>query len=204
MWCLLQPQDENYGVLPKMLFPYEIDSCGVFMMPDEMFVPSDNEEAKRRGEEWSLKQRGLHFNTPSGYWGVCGPASIAALTRKTVKEVIESWSFEFKGYSPMFEMGEALKKVGFQITRVNGRKLRWFPLPKTNEAILRIQWLKDDGSEYPWWCATQNTHYVLMKNYNGRWWIFCNSHLWFEIDSIIGKEYLKLGYVSSYFELKKR
>ena len=39
MWCLLQPQDENYGVLPKMLFPYEIDSCGVFMMPEK---PKEN------------------------------------------------------------------------------------------------------------------------------------------------------------------
>lgn len=158
-----------------------------------LYVPSDNESAKQK--------RG------KGFFGVCGPSTIAVLTRKTVREVISLWSGGFKGYAPIKELQATLEKLGYSVIRQKGHKSRTFPLPSTDVAILRIQWLKEDGTEFYWAAQTPNTHYVLMqkidsnKNAEGEWWIFCNGQLWFRKDSKQAKDYLKLGYVTSYLEI---
>jgi len=170
-------------------------------MEEILYVPSDNESAKQK--------RG------KGFFGVCGPSTIAVLTGKTVKEAISLWSGGFKGYAPIKELQATLEKLGYNVIRQKGHKSRTFPTPKTDVAILRIQWLKEDGTEFYWAAQTPNTHYVLMKKietvnskvpgyFVDEWWIFCNGQLWFEKDSQQGKDYLKLGYVSSYLEISKR
>jgi hypothetical protein len=152
------------------------------------FIPFDNETSKIRPEG-------------KGYWGVCGPSTIAVLMHRPVKAIITDWAGIFKGYSPMREMEATLKELGFLPIHKKGNKAKVFPTPLTDAAIVRIQWLKDDGTEYYWAAQTPNTHYVLMQKIDGEWWIFCNSWLWFKKDSEKAKDYLKLGYVSSYLEI---
>jgi len=166
-----------------------------------LYVPPDNESTKQK--------RG------KGYFGVCGPSTIAVLTNKTVKEIISIWEGGFKGYAPIKELQATLEKLGYFVNRQKGHKSRTFPTPTTNVAILRIQWLKEDGTEFYWAAQTPNTHYVIMQKLNsdkstdtygeisddGEWWIFCNGQLWFKKDSKQAKDYLKLGYVSSYLEI---
>ena len=173
---------------------------------EKLFVPSDNESSKRKPDG-------------SGYFGVCGPSTIAVLTHKNVKEIINVWANGFKGYAPMKEMEATLKKLGCNTSvRKKGNKAKEFPEPTTDAAIIRVQWLKEDGTEFYWAAQTPNTHWVLMQKLNsdkssnnygkpdaeGVWWIFCNEYLWFKKDSEEAKKYLRLGYVSSYFEINTR
>ncbi len=158
------------------------------VMNSNRFIPPDNEEQKRKAQE--------------GYWGICGPSAIAALTEKSVKDVIDVWG-NFKGFSPLKEMEETLRKLGYDVELVRGNKAKTFPQPRTDAAILRIQWLQADGTEFYWRARTPNTHYVLMKKLDDEWWVFCNEVLWFKLDGEVGSRYLTLGYVSSYLEMKK-
>lgn len=155
----------------------------------DKFIPLDNEIQKNRA---MLEEH---------YWGVCGAAVIAVLEKKTIDEILDAWIGEkgYKGYAPMKEMKLNLEKYGYKPIRFNGKKSKEFPEPNSEKAIVRIQWLKPDGTEYYWAAATPNTHYVLMQKLDGKWWIFCNSHLWFEKNSQAAIDYLKFGYVSSYF-----
>lgn len=156
----------------------------------DLYVPPDNDEAMEK-----------KYKTPSFRYGTCGPAVIATLAHKTVKEILDLWVGEFRGHAPMKEMKLTLEKLGYTITSKRGNKSREFPKPSTSSAIVRIQWLKEDGTEYYWAAATTYTHYVLMQKIYGQWWIFCNSQKWFQKDSRAGRKYLELGYVSSYFEI---
>jgi hypothetical protein len=164
----------------------------------DLYIPVDNESAK-------------HGTRKKGFYGVCGPSTIAVLTHKTVQEIISLWSDGgpslwsegYKGYAPMREMEATLHKLGYEIERKKGDKAKEFPEPTTDTAIIRIQWLKPDGTEYYWRAQTPNTHYVLMEKHTGEWWIFCNSALWFKKNSEFSRSYLKLGYVSSYLEIRK-
>jgi hypothetical protein len=156
---------------------------------EKLFVPSDNESSKKKPDG-------------SGYFGVCGPSTIAVLSHKNVKEIISVWADGFKGYAPIKEMQATLEKLGYTSSvRKKGNKAKQFPEPTTNTAIIRVQWLKEDGTEFYWAAQTPNTHYVLMQKHHGVWWIFCNEYLWFRKDSEEAKKYLRLGYVSSYFEI---
>ena len=169
---------------------------------EKLFVPSDIESSKLRPDG-------------KGYWGVCGPSVIAVLTRTMVKEAITDWAGVFKGYAPMKEVQATLEELGYTVVRKKGNKARMFPEPTTDVAIIRVQWLKEDGTEFYWAAQTPNTHWVIMQKINsdkstnsygeisddGEWWIFCNGQLWFKKDSEQGKEYLKRGYVSSYLEI---
>ena len=154
----------------------------------EFFVPPDNEEQRKKYE-------------PEGY-GCCGPAAVAALMRMAVYRIIDNWPCEYKGWGPMKEMQEVLEKLRIPFVRVRGMKAKKFPRSKSGCAIVRIQWLKDDGMEYYWAAATCHTHYVLMLKIDEKWWVFCNGQGWFLADKK-EEEYLKLGYVSSYFEISR-
>jgi hypothetical protein len=157
------------------------------------WVPSDNDEMRE------------HYHQ-NGRGGTCGPASIAAERGMTVREVLENWKGvgpkSFRGFSPIADMKETLEALGYQITYIRGGKAREFPTPKTTAAILRIQWLQEDGTQYYWRAAGSHTHYVLMKLLDDGWWIFCNSEGWFRKDSQTALHYLEgRGFVSSYMEL---
>lgn len=158
----------------------------------ELYTPPDNEEAK---------------NAPGkGYYGVCGAAAIAALERRPVADILQAWELtngKFKGYAPVKEVIAVLRNLGYNCARKNGKKAKEFPEIDTEQAIVRIQWLKEDGTEFYWKAATPNTHYVLMQKFNGERWVFCNSWGWFRADSETGKKMLALGYVSSYLEVFK-
>jgi hypothetical protein len=158
---------------------------------DDLFVPPDNQATKQGKRE-------------KGFYGVCGPSTIAVLARRSVKEIIDLWPGGYKGYGPLKEMQAILAKLGYSAVRVKGNKARVFPTPATRRAIVRIQWLKPDGTEYYWKAQTPNTHYVLIYFWKGEWWIFCNEFLWFKKNSLQAKDYLKLGYVSSYLEIRKQ
>ena len=159
-----------------------------------IFVPSDNHALMMKYEK-------LHG-------GTCGPAAIAVLEHITVQEVLNKWKgigqSAFRGYSPIADMKETLTAFGYKYKSIRAHKAKEFPTPKTDIAILRIQWLKPDGTEYYWAAAGSHTHYLLMKKIDGAWWVFCNGQLWFESDSTFAKNYFSgRGYLSSYIELTK-
>lgn len=159
----------------------------------ETFVPSDNKEMKEKYAKVG---------------GTCGPSTIATSEKITVHEVIARWKgigeSTFRGFSPIKDLKETLKEFGYSFVYVRAHKSKVFPIPRTETAILRIQWLDGNGKEYYWAAAGSHTHYVLMKKLDGDWWIFCNDCLWFKRDSEVGRGYLEgRGFVSSYLELSK-
>ncbi len=155
-----------------------------------MYVPPDNEPEMRR----ALQNDGQ---------GTCGPAAVAALTNKTVRQVIEDWPGEYRGWGAWRDIKKLLEEYGYSVKARGAKKCYNFPLINTDMAILRIQWLKDDGTEYYWAEASRHTHFVAMKKDSGKLWVFCNSRLWFDAYSLIGCDYLENGYVTSYYELIK-
>ena len=154
----------------------------------DLFVPPDNEAMRTA------------YQAESG--GSCGPAAIATLSRKTVQDILKIWPIKYPGHAPMKLMGDVLTKLGYSLTHQRGNKAHIFPEPPSGLAIVRIQWLKEDGTEYYWRAATKYTHYVLLRKIGERWLVFCNGYGWFERDSELGKNYLKLGYISSYYEIE--
>lgn len=168
---------------------------------NRFFIPPDNDKLRAAWE-----------NTPK-HGGTCGPASIAALERTTVHAVIDSWAGRtaregWRGFSPMKEIKATLEKLGYSVAIKGGRKSKVFPTPQTDVAIVRVQWLKDDGTTYPWFEAPKYSHYVLMQRYQDGedWYIFCNGEDWgwFGAHGRDAIEYLEHGYVSSYLEVKKK
>lgn len=166
-------------------------------MNEELFEPLDNDKFRN------------YFEAVSA--GTCGPTVIAVMTKRPVAEILASWftpakkkfldATNFKGYAPLKEMIVELERYGFKVIRRRGNKSKEFPNPMTDLAVVRIQWLKDDGKEFFWAEATKHSHYVLMKKLGGVWWVYCNGKGWFEKDSKKRKKYLKRGYVSSYLEI---
>ena len=158
------------------------------------YLPEDN-------DAWREKYEG------SG-GGTCGPSCLAVLTRTTVRHIVEHFSHledGFKGYTPIADMKEMLRYFGYDFKYIRGGKANEFPRPATAQAIVRIQWLQDDGTEYYWRAAGAHTHYVFMaKDEFGTWVCFCNDIHWFFADGPVGRAYLKKGFVSSYLEITKR
>lgn len=156
------------------------------------WVPPDNEELAE------------FYHAKGG--GVCGPASIAAEIGMTVREVLEHWKgvgpTAFRGFSPVADMRATLVALGYSFTYRRGGKGKVFPTPNARAAILRIQWLQEDGTEYFWREAGPHSHYVLMKLLDDGWWVYCNGDGWFRRDSELASRYLPgRGFVSSYLEL---
>ncbi len=160
-----------------------------------LYVPVDNHSLRERYEA-------------SGKGGTCGPSAIAVMEKTSVQVVLDRWCGKgpecFRGFSPISEMKQTLEAFGYRYVYVKAHKAKVFPTPRTKVAILRIQWLKEDGSEYYWAAAGAHSHYVLMQKVGGAWWIFCNGDGWFKKDSVHAAKYLlRRGYVSSYLELSK-
>jgi hypothetical protein len=164
---------------------------------DRFYIPPDNDELRK---EWE---------TPPKHGGTCGPSTLAVLERTTVKSVIDGWIGRdgegWRGFSPIKEMKANLEKLGYSASLKGGRKSKAFPTPTTDASIVRIQWLKDDGTAYPWFDAPKFSHYVLMRKYDDQaeWMVFCNGNGWFGAFGEFAKEYFEHGYVSSYLELSK-
>lgn len=158
-------------------------------MSNPLFVPPDNEKMASKYEDVG---------------GTCGVSTIAILERTTVGRVISKWrgigAQAFRGFAPIKDMKETLSALGYRFVYKRGHKAKEWPKPTTDMAIVRIQWLKEDGTEYYWKAAGSHTHYVLMQRINGEWWIFDNRDLWFRAKDY---HYFDLGYVSSYLELSK-
>jgi len=158
-------------------------------MNNNFYIPEDNDELKKKYEP---------------RFGVCGISVIAVLEKKTVNEILFDWITDYKGYAPMKEMKAMLQKLGYNCKVKFGKKARVFPTPSTDIAVIRIQFLDENGKEFFWAEATLHSHYVLMQKINGEWWIFCNGDAkWFAKDSETAKNYLKDCYVSSYLELRR-
>jgi len=153
-----------------------------------LYTPTDNDEMR--------DAYGTRF-------GVCGPTVLAVLERATVKEIVDRWPNGYRGYAPMVDVKKLLGEFGWSYKFKSAHKSKEFPTPDTDLAIVRIQWLKDDGTEYFWAEATLHTHYVLMARHEGQWWVYCNGdgYGWFLRDSPDGKDYLDGGFVTSYLEL---
>ena len=161
----------------------------MILMTEKMFVPADNDVLREKYEP---------------RYGVCGISVIAVLEKKTVSEILEDWITDYRGYAPVKEMKKMLQKLGYKCSLKRGKKARKFPEPATDIAVIRIQFLDENGKEFFWAEATLHSHYVLMQKVNGKWWIFCNGDAkWFAKDSVTAKKYLKDCYVSSYLELTK-
>lgn len=160
----------------------------------KLYTPPDNEELARI------------YEAKGG--GVCGAACIAVLEQVPVQSILDRWigknSAYFRGFSPIADMKSTLTTFGYTYKYVRAHKSKTFPLPKRNAAILRIQWLQPDGTEYYWAAAGAHTHYILIQRINDEWWIYCNGNGWFNILDPFAKYYLtNKGYVSSYLELSK-
>ena len=154
------------------------------------FVPSDNLESQRV------------YADENG--GVCGPASIASIERTTVKVIVDKWPGGYRGYAPMRDMVQVLRELGWTVRRKRGSKNRQWPSPSTDLAIVRIQWLDDDGQEYYWAVAPLHTHYVAMKKIGEDWYVFCNGTGVFRTSSYAGAHYFDIGYMTSYLELERK
>jgi len=157
------------------------------------WVPPDNVAYRMRYE-------------PEG-GGVCGPAAIAADLGLTVRDVLEKWcgedSASFRGFSPVDELKETLEAFGYKVKWFGAKKALQFPKLETT-AILRVQWLRPDGSEYYWAARGQHSHYLLMKKHQGTRWAYCNIEGWFSEQMELWQTYLwkKHGYISSILELR--
>jgi hypothetical protein len=148
-------------------------------------------------------------------------AVISVLEGKSVEEIKNEWEKHIGKYvlkdindynksvkgsganlKPMIML---LKELGYSVERHNGGKAKnlrglcAMSMVENKPIIARIQWLKDDGSEYYWKQAPLYTHYVLIRQKN----IFCNGQGWFIRGSKQEEDYLKLGYVSSYLMVSK-
>lgn len=165
----------------------------------KLFIPPDNDKFRNYFEAIGK--------------GSCGPTVIAVILEKPVAEILGSWSTpakkkiidetNYKGYAPTKEMRKELESRGYSVKQRRGNKSRTFPTPKTDLAIIRIQWT-DNGKEWVSFMeAARHSHYVLLKKdfLTQRWWVFCNDRKWFETDSKTAKDIFKRGYVSSYLEI---
>ena len=177
------------------------------------FVPPDNDALR---EKWA--------DSPQ-HGGTCGVSCIAALERTSVQSVIDRWAGEsWPGYSPMRGMVSTLKALGYSVERRRGMKAKEFPLSQKvlegGAAIVRIQWLDDDGKDYSGFMErARHTHYVLMQEFpesnildgSGKTihvdqgvYVFCNGEAgWFKAYGRYALRYLQPGYVSSYLEVSK-
>lgn len=166
----------------------------------KFYVPPDNDELREQYEP---------------RYGTCCPSAIAVLQETTVKNVIDCWATKqggkYRGFAPLKETKEVLTQRGIRFVWKGGKKARVFPKPETGCALVRISWLREDGTEFYWMGAP--SHFVLLVKDpqqstlsgadSGLWWVFCNAHKWFPLIGNREKEYLRRGYVSSYFEISK-
>lgn len=163
-----------------------------------LFEPPDNEHYLRKWRDIG---------------GVCGPSCIAVLERTSIEAILNRWLGvglnAFRGFTPIAELKSMLTKEGYSWRYVRGGKAKTFPVPSGDFAIVRIQWLQEDGTEYYWRAAGAHTHYVLMERREGDWdiaagwWVFCNTDLWFPAQGARAQDYLKPGFVSSYLEIAR-
>jgi hypothetical protein len=152
----------------------------------------------------------MELYTPSDYQalepkGTCGLATLAVLQEKTVQWVLNEWNRIIGPYHFIGEKGsganlgpmlDLMRSWGWELKRHRGLRAR--VLPRGEKPIIaRIQWLREDGTEYFWREAPIHTHYVLII----KDMIFANEYGWIARGSKEELDYLKLGFVSSYVEI---
>lgn len=140
----------------------------------------------------------------------CGPTSIAAILQKPVKEVISHW-VDKNGYRANFTRGTNakelianLKALGYSTKVIKYHRYKKgmgggeFPLPKTELAIARIQWLCPEHKR-----RARMSHFVALIREEHYLAVFCNGlGYWFQAFAESGgKRYLEHGYVTSFIEI---
>lgn len=116
-------------------------------------------------------------------------------------DVLERWRgigrATFRGLASLHEMKETLTAFGYSYRQVKGNRAQSFPFPRTDLAIVSVEWFREEGERYA-------GHYVSMKKLKDRWWVYCNGEGWFPADSDRGMGYLDgRGCVPSYLEVWK-
>ena len=142
--------------------------------------------------------------------GTCGLAAIAALEHREVSSVKKDWDGllgEYKGFANFKDIEKLLTAHNIPFIRKRGLKAQHFPKIQTKYAIVRVQWLQEDGKEYYWAEAPLHTHYVLLQKEGDKQFVFCNSKGWFEQNTpfyewyFIGDEERIGGHITSYLEI---
>ena len=159
----------------------------------DLYIPQDNDELRDKYEA-------------SGKGGTCGPSTIAVIKRTSVQNIIDNWCggrAAWRGFSPIGEVENTLAFFGFSSKLCHGLKSKNFPHPTTDMAIVRVQWLQKDGTEFYWRAAGPHSHYVLMQKIKDEWWVFCNGDGWFSPRTPFAshKYFEGRGFVSSYLEV---
>ena len=141
-------------------------------------------------------------------YGTCGLAVIAALEHREVSNIKKDWEStigRWDGYANFRDIEKLLKEHNISFIRKNGKKATEFPKIDSSFAIIRVQWLKDDGTEYYWKVAPTHTHYVLLEKQEEKQFVFCNSVGWFGQDTPFYQSYFIGetcgGYITSYLEI---
>jgi len=143
--------------------------------------------------------------------GTCGLSVIAVLEHRDVASIKKDWESvlgAWEGFANFKDIERLLQAHNIPFIRKRGLKATDFPKINTKYAIVRVQWLKDDGTEYYWREAPLHTHYVLLQKEGEKQWLFCNSKGWFEQTSpfylfyLEGNEDVCGGYITSYLEIE--
>jgi len=132
--------------------------------------------------------------------GTCGPTLLAFLLGISVREVILNWSIPYRGYCSFTELEKELNKYGFQTQRIKTKDKSDYILPEGVEiAIARIQW---KGKYSHWTIAEKNTHFIYIEKSINEIYLFDNTEGWFEPNSLIAKDYMEKGYITSLLSIK--
>jgi len=151
-------------------------------------IPTDMEDLRYEYESKNPKE------------GTCGPTLIAFLTGLTVREIILNWSIPYRGYCSFTELEKELNKYGFQTQRIKTKDKSDYILPEGVEiAIARIQW---KGKYSHWTIAEKNTHFIYIEKSTNEIYLFDNTEGWFEPNSLIAKDYMEKGYITSLLSIK--
>ena len=135
-------------------------------------------------------------------YGTCGESCIVVLTRTST--VSEQANFQKQKYGHLWtnvkEIEEMLKSY-FETKRKRGNKAKMLPTPSTDQALIFIQWLDDEGKEYYWREAQKHTHWILMQKFDDGVWIWDNGWGWLKKEEW-EKVGFEKGYIRSYLELR--
>ena len=105
--------------------------------------------------------------------GICGEASIGALLKINVKDVLDIWGIdekEFKGFTLQKDMIAILKKAGYSVTqkRVKDKHL----LPNCHFGIIRVAFGKPDQH---WMKTAKSSHYICIKRFQQGTFVYDNA-----------------------------
>jgi len=141
--------------------------------------------------------------------GPCGPACLAVIERRPIRDVLADWQplfGDYRGWAAWKELRQYLKKKGYKIKQC--RFTGEINPTGENFVICRVQWVGPSGeSRFAGWKhwseAAAHTHFILVVDHN----FFCSEEGWYSLDNINdyleGKPGLVSGVVTSYLEVTR-